>query len=199
MHALPPGRWATGNGSAVLAQRGRRSTASRPPHGRDQLHHRGSARPAFRLVHQSYVGAGLSESNRYGMRVTPYHLLSTTETFIAVCDGLVISTVSLVIDGELGLPMESIHAREVAARRARGLLVGEVSCLADRRRDFKRLFPVFIRLCRAMGRYARLTASTSCWWPFIRGMRGSTSDSWLSSRSAKRLPIPRCATTPQLR
>ncbi|HYW79219.1 MAG TPA: hypothetical protein VE890_06550, partial [Thermoguttaceae bacterium] len=54
----------------------------------------------------------------------------------------------------LGLPMESIFARQVAAKRDQGIVAGEVSCLADRRSEFKELFPVFIRLCRLMAQHA---------------------------------------------
>jgi hypothetical protein len=110
---------------------------------------------AFRLVYDAYLRSGLCAPNPHEMRVTPYHLLPTTETFIAACLGKVVSTVTLVVDGELGLPMECVYGREVARRRQQGLLLGEVSCLADRREDFKRLFPVYIRLCRLMGQYAR--------------------------------------------
>jgi hypothetical protein len=110
---------------------------------------------AFRLVYKSYLRAGLNEPNRHEMRVTPYHLLPTTEVFIAVLRGEVISTVSLVVDGELGLPLESVYGQAVALRRQRRLLLGEVSCLADRRAQFRRFFPVFLRLCRLMVQYAR--------------------------------------------
>lgn len=110
---------------------------------------------AFRLVYKSYLRTGLGEPNRHEMRVTPYHLLPTTEVFIATCRGQVISTVTLVIDGQLGLPMESIYAKEVALRREQGYLLGEVSCLADRRSQFIRFFPVFLRLTRLMVQYAR--------------------------------------------
>lgn len=109
---------------------------------------------AFRLVYNSYLRAGLGQPNPHKMRVTPYHLLPTTEVFIATCDGEAVFTVSLVVDGELGLPMESVYGREVAARREQGLLVGEVTCLADRRRQFKRFFPVFLKLSRLMAQYA---------------------------------------------
>jgi len=110
---------------------------------------------AFRLVYKSYLRAGLGEPNPYEMRVTPYHLLPTTEVFIALLRGEAIFTVSLVVDGQLGLPMESVYRRLVAARRAQGLLIGEVSCLADRRSHFRRFFPVFLRLTRVMVQYAR--------------------------------------------
>ena len=110
---------------------------------------------AFRLVYKSYLEAGLGEPNVYRMRVTPYHLLPTTEVFVATLDGAAAFTVSLVIDGQLGLPMESVYADEVAVRRERGLLLGEVSCLADRRSQFRGFFPVFLRLSRLMVQHAR--------------------------------------------
>jgi hypothetical protein len=110
---------------------------------------------AFRLVYKSYLRAGLGEPIAHEMRVTPYHLLPTTEVFVAVLRGEVISTVSLVADGELGLPMETVYGREVAVHRDRGLFVGEVSCLADRRGHFRSFFPVFLKLSRLMVQYAR--------------------------------------------
>ncbi len=109
---------------------------------------------AFRLVYRSYLGTGLSEPNGFGLRVTPYHLLETTEVFIAQLDGRTVSTLSLVIDGELGLPMQSVYSTEVDALRQEGFLVGEVSCLADRRTQVREFFPVFVQLCRLMAQHA---------------------------------------------
>src|SRR5438552_1361440 len=54
---------------------------------------------AFRLVYEAYTGVGLMEPNAYGMRVTPYHLLPTSEVFVAILDGKVICTLSLIGDG----------------------------------------------------------------------------------------------------
>ena len=88
---------------------------------------------AFRLVYASYLHSGLAEMNGYQMRVTPYHLLPSTEMFIAEYQGEVIYTMSLVIDGALGVPMDQVYGDEVARLRRKGMLVGEVSCLADRR------------------------------------------------------------------
>ena len=110
---------------------------------------------AFRLVYNSYLKAGLGEPNPYGIRVTPYHLLPTTEVFIATFQGEPIFTMSLMADGELGLPMESVYGQEVATRRAQYRFLGEVSCLADRRAQFRGFFPVFLRLSRLMVQYAR--------------------------------------------
>ena len=109
---------------------------------------------AFRLVYQSYLAAGLGEPNPYHMRVTPYQLLPTTEIFLACCRGEPIFTMSLVVDGQLGLPMECIYPEQVAERRARGLRLAEVSCLADRRQQFRGFLPVFVRLSRLMAQNA---------------------------------------------
>ncbi|MBN1911919.1 MAG: long-chain N-acyl amino acid synthase [Pirellulales bacterium] len=110
---------------------------------------------AFRLVYDSYLEAGLGEPNTHRMRVTPYHLLPTTETFLATLDDQAVFTISLILDGDLGMPMETVYAAEIAQRREAGLRMGEVSCLADRRTQFRGFFPVFLRLCRLMVQYAR--------------------------------------------
>jgi hypothetical protein len=110
---------------------------------------------AFRLVYQSYVRAGLQRPNRYRMRVTPYHLLPSTPMFIAKVRGEVVSTVSLVIDGDLGVPLELTFPEVIEQRRRDGILFGEVSCLADRRTDFRRYLPTFCQLTRLMAQYAR--------------------------------------------
>jgi hypothetical protein len=114
---------------------------------------------AFRLVYHSYLRAGLGENNPYEMRVTPYHLLESTDVFVAECRGQIAFTMSLIRDGELGLPMESIYGEEVEQFRQQGLRLGEVSCLADRRAQTYGFFPVYMQTCRLMiqcARYRRL-------------------------------------------
>ena len=111
---------------------------------------------AFRLVYQSYLRAGLIEPNDIRMRVTPYHLLPTTTVFVAkLRKQQVVTTLSLVIDGELGVPMESTCPGVIEQRRRQGLVVGEVTCLADRRSDIRRFLPNFCMLTRLMAQYAR--------------------------------------------
>lgn len=110
---------------------------------------------AFRLIHDSYVRSGLDEPNAYGLRVTPYHLLDATTVFVATLDGLVISTVSLVADGELGLPAEVMYRPQIDERRRQGLCLAEVTCLADRRKHIERFIDVFSSLTRLMAQHAR--------------------------------------------
>jgi hypothetical protein len=109
---------------------------------------------AFELVYNSYLRAGLCESNACGMRATEYQLLPTTDVFTATLQGEVISTVSLVRNGQLGLPMEQIFPDIISQRRADGRKIAEVSCLADRRSDPGRFFKLFCELGRLMAQLA---------------------------------------------
>jgi len=110
---------------------------------------------AFRLLYKAYRRAELAVPSRHGIRVTPYHLLPTTNVFVARYGCNVISTVTLVEDGRLGLPMEEIYGQEIAELRQRGLYLAEVTSLADRRRDLHRFLPVFTRLSRLLVQFAR--------------------------------------------
>lgn len=112
--------------------------------------HRDERTAAFGLVYQAYVRSGLIEPNPSQLRVTPYQLQPGSTIFVAVLRNEVISTVSLIGDGQLGLPMESIYGDEIARLRALGMRFGEVSALADRRRQMSRTLPVFVQLMRLM-------------------------------------------------
>jgi hypothetical protein len=110
---------------------------------------------AFRLVYDSYLRAGLIQPSQDQIRVTAYHLLPTTEVFIAKCGEEVVSTLSLMIDGKLGIPMEQMYPEEVNSFRARGLKVAEVGCLADRRQRPSRYLETFFQMTRLMAQAAR--------------------------------------------
>lgn len=86
---------------------------------------------AFQLAHKVYRRAGLTDENRVGKRVMRHHLLDTTDVLIAKLNGEVSFTVSLVGDGDLGLPMESLFPQEVDNMRLQGIRMAEVSCLAS--------------------------------------------------------------------
>jgi len=110
---------------------------------------------AFHLVYQNYLQTGLIRPNPRRLRVTPWHLLPTTSVFIGVYDDEVVCTASLVADGELGIPMESVFPEEVEARRLMGVRFAEVSCLADRRDSAQRSFPVLRRLFELIAQTCR--------------------------------------------
>ena len=111
---------------------------------------------AFRLVHQNYLRCGLTQPNVFDMRVTPYHLRSTTEVFVGILRSEVVCCMTLVRDEGLGLPLEDIYSPEISALKARGVKLAEVSCLADRRGDFARSLPLVLRLMSLMAQCAKL-------------------------------------------
>ncbi|MBL8851949.1 MAG: hypothetical protein JNG89_19910 [Planctomycetaceae bacterium] len=110
---------------------------------------------AFGLVYDKYLGKGMLPTNPYRMRVIEHHLLPTTTVFVAVRDGEVVATVTLIGDGEIGLPMDGIHPEVTHAVRLQQLYVGEVSCLAFKKQEMKYVLPIFIELTQLMSQFAR--------------------------------------------
>ncbi|MCC9601433.1 long-chain N-acyl amino acid synthase [Stieleria sp. JC731] len=111
-------------------------------------------RQAFALIYQSYLRAGLVQAKEYGIRLTPFHLLGSTEVFITKLENTVVSTVSLIGDGELGLPLESIYRDNVRIIRRRGLRMAEIGSLADRRESPVRFIETFAGMGRLLAQVA---------------------------------------------
>jgi hypothetical protein len=110
---------------------------------------------AYRLVYDAYVQAGLMRPNVFQMRITPYSLLSTTAMFVALRGERVIATVSLVGDGQLGLPLERAYAEEVDRLRDQSVWLGEVSALACLPDESNPEFEVVIGLMRLMAQFSQ--------------------------------------------
>jgi hypothetical protein len=89
---------------------------------------------AFQLVHDQYAARGYIAPDPSRRRRTPHQALPSTRVFVARTGGEVIATVSLVPDSALGMPCEAIYGEEVAAMRAAGSRLAEVSALAVDRR-----------------------------------------------------------------
>jgi len=75
------------------------------------------------------------------------HLADETEIIIAKQAREVVFTVTLVRDGQYGLPLESLFADEVARMRSQGMRLAEVSCLAHSNEvlDGRERFNTFVR------------------------------------------------------
>ncbi|WP_182871048.1 N-acyl amino acid synthase FeeM domain-containing protein [Rhodopirellula sp. JC639] len=86
---------------------------------------------AFELVYQMYRQSGLSSDNPSKMRVLEHHLLDTTSVMVSKREKKVDFTISLVQDGNLGMPAESLFSEEIKAMRGQGLRLAEISCLAS--------------------------------------------------------------------
>ena len=111
---------------------------------------------AFRLIYQRYVEAGLIRPNPFGLRITRHQLSPDTQVFVGVREGKVACTVSLILDGELGLPMEEIYRDEVALFRRSGKKVSEISCLAFKNSALPNFWDAFIGLNRLLAQFARV-------------------------------------------
>lgn len=101
---------------------------------------------AFELVWESYVASGLQEDTGEGIRFTKYHLLPTTRVLVAVYrpeleqkspnyeklkePGVIVGTLTVVLDSPMGLPMEDICGNNVKELRASGHSLVEVTSLA---------------------------------------------------------------------
>lgn len=113
---------------------------------------------AFRLIHDVYVSAGLMTPNPARMRVTSFHLLPTTDLFVAYHKKTVIYTMTLIGDDSLGMPLEEVYGPEVQQRRTESsLYFAEVSCLAAKQGYFprKQMFHVFVNLAALLVQSAR--------------------------------------------
>lgn len=99
-------------------------------------------RSAFQLIYKTYLRDGLARSNRFGLRILPHQLLDTSWVLLATLNHRVVGTLSVIEDGTLGLPIESLYPMELAALRGRGRRVAELMCLATERLTATEYYPV---------------------------------------------------------
>lgn len=110
---------------------------------------------AFRLVFQSYYEAGLVDQKPSGIRLTPHHLLPTSEVMLGKLGDVVVSTVSMFGDGYLGLPMQSMYPSEVKELRDQGLRLAEIGCLAATKDSPLRFIEIVAQMERLVTQVAR--------------------------------------------
>jgi hypothetical protein len=87
---------------------------------------------AFGLTYEQYLRNGLVRPNRLELRILPHQLLETSSVLVATQGGHVVGTLSVIEDGELGLPVKSLDATDVTRLCRSGRRVAEVTCLAMR-------------------------------------------------------------------
>lgn len=124
----------------------------RPAASREELEQ------AFRLVYSGYVQREYIDEDPSGIRLSVFNAFPTTVTFVSSLGGSVIATVSLVVDTDVGLPMDEIYHEEVQELRSAGRKLAEVTMLADRRRQLRRTLPMLLLLMKRVFDYATLVA-----------------------------------------
>ncbi len=87
---------------------------------------------AFALLYQRYYGAGLIPENSARLYLTPYQALPKSRICVARSreTGEIMSTATLVLDSELGLPSDFIYKEEIDILRREGRRLAEFTCLA---------------------------------------------------------------------
>jgi hypothetical protein len=85
---------------------------------------------AFRCIYQSYRKRGLAPRRHHEMRLTRHHLLPSTRVFVARAGQQVVGTLSLVEDGQLGVPMRAVFDAQVEELARRDPRIAEATCLA---------------------------------------------------------------------
>lgn len=97
----------------------------KPAENREEL------RAAYTLVHDEYARRGYVPDRGNKFKISIYNLLPDTVTFIALLKDKIVSTVTLIPDSPLGLPMDEIYRVELDALRLQGQKIAEVSMLAS--------------------------------------------------------------------
>ncbi len=85
---------------------------------------------AFRLVHDVYVEMGYFDPHPSGLRVLLHQAVPGNLVFLARDERRVLGTVSLIMDGPMGLPMDDVYREELEPFRQQGRRIAEVSSLA---------------------------------------------------------------------
>lgn len=130
---------------------------------------------AFAILHDAYVRDGLMKPHPSGLRVTKFHSLPSTTTLIAVENGTVVGTVSLVRRNSFGLPLESIFSID---HLTNGNRVAEVSSLAIKngmqRQRGRLLFPLLKFMYHYSTEYFGVShfviAVNPKWWDFYQSV-----------------------------
>lgn len=109
---------------------------------------------AFQLNYCTRLRTCNSNSNPYGLWVSPYQLQEKSQIFVAMVGGRVISDLTLVSDGESGLPYEESFTREIATLRDRGRKLAELAFFAHQRKTPSCYLVDFCKLLRLVAQFS---------------------------------------------
>jgi hypothetical protein len=90
---------------------------------------------SFALVYQKYQQRQLVERVSGGVFFGLHHLLPQAVTLVGTVDHTVFTTLTVVMDSPLGLPLDAVFGDELEQLRRSGAVLGELGLFADRRRS----------------------------------------------------------------
>ncbi len=89
----------------------------------------------YRIVYKEYIKQGYINPNPSQMHYSMHNLIPQTTTFVALADGKVITTATVIPDSPLGIPMDELYKAEVDTLRDKKIC--EISMLANSSELFK--------------------------------------------------------------
>jgi hypothetical protein len=93
---------------------------------------------SWHLVYRQYLSAGLINPNDQEIHTTPQAIQEQSLVAVGSIRGAVASTLTIMPDGDKGLPLETVYRAEIDTLRGQGRRLLEVGLLADRRDEIKR-------------------------------------------------------------
>ena len=96
------------------------------------------AQAAWRLVYRAYLRTGLIAPNPMHLHTQPHAVGPDTMVVLGQIGPVTVSTLSAYLDTEDGLPLDSVYADELGARRCAGRKLAEAGLFADRRAKLTR-------------------------------------------------------------
>ncbi|HNX82543.1 MAG TPA: hypothetical protein PKL77_10420 [Candidatus Omnitrophota bacterium] len=85
---------------------------------------------AYSLVYREYLERGYVKHTTSHMRYSIFNALPQTTTFIGKLEDTLISTVTIIPDTSIGLPMDNLYSQELAALRQKNYRICEIAMLA---------------------------------------------------------------------
>ena len=114
---------------------------------------------AWHLVYQRYLIAGLIDPNEQEIHATLHAIQEQSLVVVGSINGAVASTLTIMPDGQRGLPLDSVYRPEIDDLRAQGRKLLEVGLLADRREEIKRYMNSLMCMFMYPWFFARYTTS----------------------------------------
>lgn len=108
---------------------------------------------ALSLLYESYLLAGLIKPNPIQKHISKYHLLDTTYIFISKAPDVTM-TVSLVLDGEYGIPADENYSEIVNQYRSL-YKIAEVTSIANNRLSIANFNKHFTGITQLLVEFAR--------------------------------------------
>jgi len=92
---------------------------------------------AYSLVYSEYLKRGYVSPNNSKLHLSIHNILPDTTTFVALSDGEILATATVIPDSPLGLPMDNLYKKEIDGLRKKSGKICEISMLASNTGLFK--------------------------------------------------------------